>query len=130
MEKSLSGYKLFLRDKLKFSNPNDINISKNKGNIIITINKEILNPQEQNFENQWILLSDKMKKNYKMRQEAEKHIKDYLRKTGEKEDYKPINKYAEFVQNEIESQKIKKCNTQFFYEVFQKWIKKNKKAIK
>eukprot|EP00826_Nyctotherus_ovalis_P026456 TRINITY_DN2065_c0_g3_i5.p4 TRINITY_DN2065_c0_g3~~TRINITY_DN2065_c0_g3_i5.p4 ORF type:complete len:110 (+),score=36.97 TRINITY_DN2065_c0_g3_i5:813-1142(+) len=75
---------------------------------------------------EWDKLSKAMKDKYKTRLEAEKHLKAYLKITGEKGDYVPISEYGKFVKTEIETGRIKKCDNKFFYEIFQKWIKGGK----
>lgn len=75
---------------------------------------------------EWDKLSKATKDKYKTRLEAEKHLKAYLKTTGEKGDYIPINEYGEFVKTEIETRGIKECDNKFFYEIFQKWIRGDK----
>ena len=103
-------------------------VSKKKGSVVLSINKEALGKEDEDVGNTWDSLSEKLKQAYKMRQETEQHIKAYLKTRSGKEDYVPFNEYGKFIKKEIEAGGVKKCNNKFFYDVFQKWLKAKKLA--
>ena len=130
-ERSQNGYNLFFRDHQKYVKEDDIVVSKKRGSVNLIINRSILSHSLDDADKQWENLQSNVKDEYRARLETEKHIKSYLRdSTSGKGDYAPISDYGKYIKKEIESGKVKKCNSRFFYEVFQKWLKEKKHGSK
>jgi len=101
----------------------DVKLLYDMKSLIISINKDIFQDQKQRAIEEWKQLPVKIKKQYKIRLITEKAIKEHLRTANE---YVPSNKYGKFVKEYIEKNEVKKCDKQFFYEVFQQWLKEIK----
>jgi len=115
VEQSENGFKLFLKDMKKHTEPTKKGIRPESSGILGRAKKE------------WNKLGESVRKEYKRRMETEKHLKEYLKAIREKGDYVPINEYGKFVKAEIKENGIKSCDSEFFYNVFQKWLKYSKK---